>query len=145
MSTIFADKFKNTSGGNNVRVNQLSGIDTAGSITIQGEGTATTNLQQGLVKVWVDVVTASSFGDSFNMASMTDHGSSDQQYFYSSIFANGAYGAAHLCGDTGGTTGSDSRCTEDPLPGNIRLRTTYSSNTAYEWPHQKYMYIGDLA
>ena len=90
MSTIFADKFKNTSGGNPVQINQLRGIDTAGSITIQGEGTATTNLQQGLVKVWVDVVTASSFGDSFNMASMTDHGSSDQQYFYSSIFANGA-------------------------------------------------------
>ena len=51
MSTIFADKFKNTSGGNNVKVNQLSGIDTAGSITVQGEGTATTNLQQGLTKV----------------------------------------------------------------------------------------------
>ena len=52
MSTIFADNFKNTSGGNNVKVNQLSGIDTAGSITIQGEGTATTNLQQGLAKCW---------------------------------------------------------------------------------------------
>ena len=51
MSTIFADKFKNTSGGNNVKVNQLSGIDTAGSIAIQGEGTATTNVQQGLCKV----------------------------------------------------------------------------------------------
>ena len=50
MSTIFADKFKNTSGGNNVKVNQLSGIGTAGSIAVQGEGTNTTNLQQGLVK-----------------------------------------------------------------------------------------------
>ena len=48
MSTIFADKFKNTSGGNPVQINQLRGIDTAGSITVQGEGTATTKLQQGL-------------------------------------------------------------------------------------------------
>lgn len=34
MSTIFADKFKNTSGGNPVQINQLRGIDTAGSITV---------------------------------------------------------------------------------------------------------------
>ena len=75
MSTIFADKFKNTSGGNNVKVNQLSGIDTAGSITIQGEGTATTNLQQGLNKSWVsqcDQAGAAIDGDSFNISGYTD-------------------------------------------------------------------------
>ena len=78
MSTIFADKFKNTSGGNNVKVNQLSGIDTAGSITVQGEGTATTNLQQGLAKEWTlfdqagNVHGANTIGDSFNVTSVTD-------------------------------------------------------------------------
>ena len=74
MSTIFADKFKNTSGGNNVKVNQLSGIDTAGSITVQGEGTATTNLQQGLVKAWTNFtgVTTTAERDSFNISSYTD-------------------------------------------------------------------------
>ena len=77
MSTIFADKFKNTSGGNNVKVNQLSGIDTAGSIAVQGEGTATTNLQQGLNKFWMqtrgDLVTAN-IQDSFNSSTVTDIG-----------------------------------------------------------------------
>jgi len=74
MSTIFADKFKNTSGGNNVKVNQLSGIDTAGSITVQGEGTATTNLQQGLAKTWchLDLNTENTIDDSLNVASITD-------------------------------------------------------------------------
>ena len=76
MSTIFADKFKNTSGGNNVKVNQLSGIDTAGSITVQGEGTNTTNLQQGLIKVWarMDCNTSSAvtLNDSFNVSSVSD-------------------------------------------------------------------------
>ena len=76
MSTIFADKFKNTSGGNNVKVNQLSGIDTAGSITVPGEGTATTNLQQGLLKTWSFFdVTTDDIHDSFNVASLTDTGS----------------------------------------------------------------------
>ena len=74
MSTIFADKFKNTSGGNNVKVNQLSGIDTAGSISVQGEGTATTNLQQGLAKAWVNFtgITTTATRDSFNISSLTD-------------------------------------------------------------------------
>ena len=77
MSTIFADKFKNTSGGNPVQINQLRGIDTAGSITVQGENTATTNLQQGLAKAWVNfdgTATDAAARDGFNNASMTDGG-----------------------------------------------------------------------
>ena len=73
MSTIFTNKIKNNQGGNNVRVNQLSGIDTAGSITIQGEGTATTNLQQGLIKHWCHFqMNTGAVNDSFNNSSITD-------------------------------------------------------------------------
>ena len=73
MSTIFADKFKNTSGGNPVQINQLRGIDTAGSITVQGEGTNTTNLQQGLHKHWGTFgMDDGAIDDSFNMTSTTD-------------------------------------------------------------------------
>lgn len=76
MSTIFADKFKNTSGGNNVKVNQLSGIDTAGSITVQGEGSATSNLQQGLAKMFISVNQggSQSINESFNVSSIADGG-----------------------------------------------------------------------
>ena len=75
MSTIFADKFKNTSGGNPVQINQLRGIDTAGSITVQGEGTNTTNLQQGLCKVWQQAQGDSTTPtDSFNVSNITDNG-----------------------------------------------------------------------
>ena len=73
MSTIFANNLKNISGGNNVNINQLSGIDTAGSITVQGEGTATTNLQQGLVKHWCHFrMNTAAVDDSFNNSSITD-------------------------------------------------------------------------
>ena len=75
MSTIFADKFKNTSGGNPVQINQLRGIDTAGSITVQGEGTNTTNLQQGLCKVWQQAQGDSTTPtNSFNVSNITDNG-----------------------------------------------------------------------
>ena len=79
MSTIFANNLKNISGGNNVNINQLSGIDTAGSITVQGEGTATTNLQQGLQKQWIDFNGSGTVAivDSFNSASISDEGTGD--------------------------------------------------------------------
>ena len=79
MSTIFANKIKNNQGGNDVKVNQLSGIDTAGSISVQGEGNATTNLQQGLQKQWIDFNGSGTVAivDSFNSASISDEGTGD--------------------------------------------------------------------
>jgi len=77
MSTIFANNLKNISGGNNVNINQLSGIDTAGSITVQGEGFHTTNLQQGLAKAWGQFdgeITTPVLESSFNSSSITDLG-----------------------------------------------------------------------
>lgn len=94
MSTIFADKFKNTSGGNPVQINQLRGIDTAGSITIQGEGTATTNLQQGLAKVRYSFDLHSSenaFEGSFNSASGTDNGTGDATVTFTNAMADQNY------------------------------------------------------
>ena len=89
MSTIFANKIKNNQGGNNVRVNQLSGIDTAGSITVQSEGNATTNLQQGLCKSWaLTDQTTPEVLDSFNQASMTDTSTGIVTWTMTNIFSS---------------------------------------------------------
>ena len=78
MTTIFVNKIKNNQGGNSVQINELRGIDTAGSIAVQGEGTNTTNLQQGLIKMWGqfdqrgDILGANTAGDTFNITSQTD-------------------------------------------------------------------------
>jgi len=107
MSTIFADKFKNTSGGNNVKINQLSGIDTAGSVAVQGEGTATTNLQQGLSKCWClfEGDGTPAITDSFNITLTTDNGTGDYTFAITNNMSNGNYCVP--CGtvkDTGGQT-----------------------------------------
>ena len=93
MSTIFADKFKNTSGGNPVQVNQLRGIDTAGSITVQGENTNTTNLQQGLNKVWFTLGVDAVQDDSFNCSSVDDDGTGDYGIHFTNDFNNALYSA----------------------------------------------------
>jgi len=64
-----------------LNVDTIKGNETAGSITIQGEGSATTNLQQGLGKCWVKLdgtalsgTGTTGVGDSFNLTSTTDNG-----------------------------------------------------------------------
>ena len=74
-SQIKVDEIKNVAGQYKIKTNVLEGQTTAGSISVQGEGTATTNLQQGLCKVWQqaqgDSITPT---DSFNVSNITDNG-----------------------------------------------------------------------
>jgi hypothetical protein len=59
-----------------ILVNKLTGTSTAGSILVTGEGNSTTtNLQQGLAKVWLYApATVASISDSFNISSVDDDG-----------------------------------------------------------------------
>jgi len=57
-----------------LKINTLTGVTTAGSIAVTGEGNSTTtNLQQGLCKVWIKTPSnGASISDSFNVSSATD-------------------------------------------------------------------------
>tara|TARA_B100001093_G_scaffold39609_1_gene33749 strand:- start:1623 stop:2009 length:387 start_codon:yes stop_codon:yes gene_type:complete len=55
-----------------LKVDTLTGVSTAGSIDVTGEGNSTTtNLQQGLCKMWINF-DPDTIEDSFNVASHTD-------------------------------------------------------------------------
>ena len=58
-----------------LKVDTITGVATAGSIAITGEGNSTTtNLQQGLCKAWAFVNGSDgSLRDSFNYSSVTDN------------------------------------------------------------------------
>jgi|TARA_A100001011_G_C14104867_1_gene754414 hypothetical protein len=62
-----------------IKTNTLTGTTSAGSIVVTGEGgSTTTNLQQGLAKMWGsfdqrgDVLGSVTSGDTFNVTSITD-------------------------------------------------------------------------
>ena len=58
-----------------LKINTLTGVTTAGSIAVTGEGNSTTtNLQQGLCKSWVNFngTGTPATRDSFNISSLTD-------------------------------------------------------------------------
>jgi len=85
-----------------VKIDTIKGKTTAGSITVQGEGTATTNFQQGLLKAWAmnNQVTTHSNLDSFNISSVTDLKTGGSQENFTNNMANGNYTGTFCSGYT---------------------------------------------
>ena len=78
-----------------LKVNTLTGVSTAGSIAVTGEGNSTTtNLQQGLVKAWLnlDGDSTASIVDNFNVGgSLTDNGTGNFTVTYTNNMSNTTY------------------------------------------------------
>lgn len=77
-----------------IKIDTIKGKTTAGSIVVTSEGTSTTtNLQQGLAKMWFYKNTAgTAFADSFNTSSLTDTGTGDFTVVFSNNMNNAFYG-----------------------------------------------------
>ena len=75
-----------------LKVDKFTGVTTAGSIDVTGEGNSTTtNLQQGLAKAWFQASSDTTLSDSFNISSGTDNGTGDYSYALSNAFVNDDY------------------------------------------------------
>ena len=84
---------------------------------IKGEGTNTTNLQQGLIKVWCHWDNdADGIHDSFNVTSFTDVGSGATRLTYTNNMASGNYSIAKSGIHDGGTHICDMYVDHDTPP-----------------------------
>ena len=75
MSTVKVDTIQTTGGVSEIAIDKLKGVASSGSISVVGEGgTTTTNLQQGVAKMWVNYtgISTTAARDSFNLSSLTD-------------------------------------------------------------------------
>ena len=88
-----------------LNVDALVGVSSANAITVRGEGTATTSLQQGLAKAWnrFDGSAITTIADSFNNGSATDNGTGDYTFTFTNNMANANYAP-----DAGGGRGTAS-------------------------------------
>ena len=79
-----------------LKVDTLTGVTTAGSIDVTGEGNSTTtNLQQGLAKAFCRAANDASLTNTFNIASGTDNGTGNYTYaFTNNMSTNGSSGTA---------------------------------------------------
>lgn len=114
-SQIKVDEIKNVAGQYEIKTNTLKGQTTAGSIAVQGEGSATTNLQQGLLKCWVEfdgTASGAAARDSFNLTSMTDNGTGNYFVTIANDMASANYlnisgsNALHSVGNNSNKTAS---------------------------------------
>ena len=131
-----------------LKVDTITGVTTAGSVAVTGEGNSTTtNLQQGLCKAWCNLQgkSTASIVDSFNTASMTDAGTG----LYDTVFTNNmnnndfcASGAAGEYVDDGGnrSLGLRVRATTG-----INVRGFYDGNSASDLEDLNVATHGDLA
>ena len=77
-----------------LKVDKFTGVTTAGSILVTGEGNSTTtNLQQGLAKFWCNFVGTSTatLRDNFNVSSLTDGGTGNYDITITNAFASTEY------------------------------------------------------
>ena len=135
------DTIAGKSNANNMTIN-------AGNITIKGEGSATTNLQQGLAKSFLAYKgnTTNAIYDSINISSVTDVTTGKQTPFFTNNF-NGAndYALAGFCQqDTGGggrvLTGIGSPATNNRPYNSVNVGNAL---TDLEWVNLSFH--GDLA
>ena len=71
--------------------NSAMTITASGDVNVKGEGTATTNLRQGLNKVWFTLGMDAVQDDSFNCSSVDDDGTGDFGIHFTNAFNNALY------------------------------------------------------
>ena len=129
--------------------NSAMTITTSGDVNVKGEGTATTNLRQGLAKHWILLNGSGTIAvtDSFNNTSITDNGTGD----YTVTIANNMNNATFSV-TTGGAFDEDGSAQGRQGPASLEKTTTSfdlhcASNTtsADDWESPTAQTLGDLA
>ena len=134
-----------------LNVDTIKGKSTAGSITIQGEGSATINLQQGVCKAWINqdgTASGAAARDSFNIGSITDSGSGH----YTNAFTNSMNNAnwtSQISGNNGTTDVSGAHdygfAVVDRATSNYRIDIENASNSQTDLALTDTAIHGDLA
>ena len=97
MSTLVVDTLTGKSTATTLTIGSTPVVSaSANSLTIRGEGSAQTSVQQGLAKAWACQSThGGSFNDSYNYSSATDTATGKTTYAFSNNFANADYAACN--------------------------------------------------
>tara|TARA_R100001440_G_scaffold74046_1_gene99124 strand:- start:50 stop:466 length:417 start_codon:yes stop_codon:yes gene_type:complete len=134
-----------------LKVNKLTGVTTAGSISVTGEGNSTTtNLQQGLVKSWISAnFSSQAYKDSFNQSSLSDIAGGSFRFTVTNNFANANY----ACGTEARYVDANGINTMTQENGFARTTSQYqafcsndgASVTSADTQHYQSLLAGDLA
>jgi hypothetical protein len=133
-----------------LKVDTITGVATAGSIAITGEGNSTTtNLQQGLAKAWINLNGTGTIAarDSFNLSSLTDNGTGLYTKSFTSSFGNANYTTCCSGGraDDELMNVTQPQSSTAPTTSSIKFGVTYVNGTNFDVPFVGSAEFGDLA
>ena len=84
-----------------LQVDELKGVTADGNITITSEGgSATMQLQQGIVKAWAEFSNNVVFADSLNFSSGTDNGTGDYNVVFTNNMSSANYAISSIASST---------------------------------------------
>mgnify|MGYP003657213741 CR=1 FL=1 len=111
-----------------------SPFPTGTAVTSEG-GAVTTNIAQGLAKVWCNINVSSVVQDSLNISSVTDHGSGENTYNFTNAFSALTYVAlGHNSDDATANRGTNVQGTwtgGNQATSKVRMNTFSSADCSY--------------
>ena len=139
-----------------LKINTLTGVTTAGSIAVTGEGNSTTtNLQQGLCKAWSNYNQSTSneaIADSFNVASISDDAEGFHTVNFTSAMSNTNYSVSvYFRRNTDSNSGGGnitSNSTDSKTASAMKFKTIYIDTNAQnvtDYAENSHHFMGDLA
>ena len=131
-----------------LKVDKFTGVTTAGSIDVVGEGNSTTtNLQQGLAKAWLNFNGTGTVAitDSFNVASITDNGTGDYTNTISNPMGNSNFSYTALGGNTSGALSVRIENANNRSTTTIDILSYDTSSSQIDFADMNTLFHGDLA
>ena len=133
-----------------LKVDTLTGVTTAGSISVTGEGNSTaTNLQQGLAKAWINLSGDSTIStrDSFNISSATDHDTGEYIFAWTNAMSNINYVSSGMAGQdhTALLNISQPENEHAPTTSNCQYNVAYANSSNFDGTYVGVSINGDLA
>lgn len=138
MSTIKVDTYLTRGGASEIAIDKLKGASSASSISVVAEdGSTTTNLQQGLTKVWCSWTGVSAVAyDSFNVSSLTDSSATENLVSYTNGFNTAGHMAINYSSNhnSGGLDNNSNSylAVYSPNTGSAKFLSYSNQNAAYQ-------------
>jgi hypothetical protein len=147
MSTVVLDTITGKSTATTITIGSTPVVSaSANSMTIRGEGTAQTSIQQGLAKSWLQYNQVTpAITDSLNIGSVTDTAAGD----FTPNYTNAMSGLTYAVPSAGGMLNTDASGriseTNPTNTSSYQVTTTNSGGTKADYTGNSCATFGDLA
>ena len=143
MSEVILDTITGKSTATTITIGSTPVVSaSANSMTIRGEGSNQTSIQQGLAKAWLQATDSAALSDSLNIASSTDDGTGTYSYTLTNSMGNNQWSMT-----TNAMAGEISQIRNVTLLTNIIRNHVYTRADSFTAADQRHTITlhGDLA